>query len=432
MDGEQKFLVRLETPDSTMTDSNAPLLLPTLRLAHAKNVGPVTFRKLVRVFGSAEAALAAPRDRLLEVPDLSPRTADGIAEARNDPWANEEFDRAKAAGVKLIGIDDPLYPRALLTTYDPPIVLFVDGTLLPDDALSVGIVGSRHCSHYGRQQAEKLAAGLAAAGFTVVSGLARGIDSAAHVGALSVERGRTIAVLGNGIGTIYPPENKALYERIALGTPSRGAAICELPMGTPPAAQHFPARNRIIAGMTLGTLVVEGSEKSGSLITARYAVDMDREVFAVPGSVESPNSRGPHRLIKAGAKLVEDVDDILDELREIAEPLVKIRPPDQRLRIAEPKANKTRSDTPLLENLSNDAKPDAFDPGRPSTTDLRAINLNPREKTVYDLLDQNAARPIDEIIVKSGLKTQEVLATLMILEVRRLCKQLPGKRYLKA
>jgi DNA processing protein len=412
---------------STITEAN---LVATLRLSRARNVGPVTYRKLVRVFGSAEAVLATPRGRLLEVPDISTRTADGIAAARTDPWANEEAERARERNIRIVTLDDPLYPRALVSTYDPPVVLYVDGVLLPEDALSVAIVGSRHCSHYGRTQAEKLGAGLAAAGFTVVSGLARGIDSHAHAGALSVDRGRTIAVLGNGIGQIYPPENKKLYERIVESGGVRGAVLSELPLDTPPAAQHFPGRNRIIAGMTLGTVVIEGAETSGSLITARYAVDMDREVFAVPGSVDSPNSRGPHRLIKAGAKLVEDVEDILHEIRSIAEPLVKIRPPDARLRAASPKKEPAAS-TPLLDVLPP-SKPDGLDPSRPSGTDLRALNLNPRERLIYELLDQNQARPVDELIVASKLLPQEVLGTLLVLEVRRLCKQLPGKRYLKA
>ena len=407
-------------------------LLATLRLAHAHGVGPVTYRKLVRVFGSAEAALAAPRERLLEVPDLAARVADGIAEARGERWADEELARARQRGITLVTLEDERYPRALLSTYDPPVLLYVEGGLLPEDALCIAIVGSRHCSHYGRSQAERLAAGLATAGFTVISGLAHGIDSAAHVGALAADRGRTIAVLGNGLGTVYPAENKKLYERI-VGTPRRGAGLSELPLDMPPAAEHFPRRNRIIAGMALGTVVVEGTETSGALITARYAVDMDREVFAVPGSVESPASRGPHRLIKAGAKLVEDVEDILEELREIADPLVKIRPPDARLRL--PRAHAPARQglaTPLLDAAAAPPKERGLDANRPPATDLRALNLNPREKLIYGLLDQNSARPVDELIVQSGLQAQEVLATLLVLEVRRLCRQLPGKRYQKA
>ncbi|MGD0090944.1 MAG: DNA-processing protein DprA [Planctomycetota bacterium] len=414
-----------------MANDDQNSLLAALRLAHARHVGPVTFRKLVRVFGSPEAVLAAPRERLLEVPDIHVRAADGVAEARQDPWAEEELARARARGVTLLALGHPSYPRALLSTYDPPAVLYVHGELVAEDALAIAMVGTRHCSHYGRSQAEKLAAGLALAGFTVISGLARGIDAAAHAGALSVTNGRTLAVLGNGIGVVYPPDNKKLYERIV---PARGAALSELPLDTQPDGAHFPRRNRIIAGMALGTVVVEGPESSGALITARYAVDMDREVFAVPGSVDSPNSRGPHRLIKAGAKLVEDVEDILDELREVIEPLVKVRQPDARLRIPSAKAVAGGgSATPLLDAVSAGSAKDSAPPEpRPCATDLRALNLNPREKQVYSLLDQNTARHVDELIVQSGLQAQEILATLLVLEVRRLCRQLPGKRYVKA
>ena len=397
-----------------------------MRLCRARNVGPVTYRKLVRVFGSAQAALHAPRERLLEVPDISAKTVEGIHAAADDPWAEDELRRAKERGIRILTLDDEDYPRPLLSTYDPPPALYVEGALLPEDSLSVAIVGSRVCSHYGREMAAKLSAGLARAGFTVVSGLARGIDSCAHNGALEIERGRTVAVLGNGLGTVYPPENKALYERIVGEGGRFGCALSELPLETAPAAQHFPGRNRIIAGMTLGTIVVEGTETSGSLITARYALDMNREVFAVPGSVHSPNSRGPHRLIKKGAKLVEDIEDVLEELRDIADPLVRIRRPDARFRTIEKAA--PENSAPLFEKLSAPVAPaDA----RPSGTELRALNLNPREKQLFELLDANAARSVDDLIVASGLQAHEVLATLLVLEIRRLCRQLPGKRFLR-
>ncbi len=402
-------------------------LLATLRLSHAPGVGPVTFRRLVRVFGSPQAALAAPRTRLLEVPDLGPRVADGILGAKDECWAEEECERARSQGVRLLALGDEAYPKALLNTYDPPPVLYVKGELHPVDALAVAVVGTRRCSHYGRAQAEKLAAGLARAGFTVVSGLAKGIDAVAHAGALAQENGRTVAVLGTGLDHIYPPENLRLYEQIVAG---RGAAVSELPFNSPPSAEHFPRRNRIIAGLSLGVVVVEGPESSGALITARMAVDMDREVFAVPGPVDSPNARGPHRLIKAGAKLVEDVDDVLEELREIAAPLVKLPKPDLRLRIGRPKASAEDS-SPLLEAAG--IQPAAEDSDtRPDAADLRAVNLNPREAQVYGLLDVREARGIDALIQASGLRAHEVLATLLMLEVRRLCKQLPGKRFVKA
>ncbi|MCW8131378.1 MAG: DNA-processing protein DprA [Planctomycetota bacterium] len=396
-------------------------LLDTLRLSHADGVGPVTFRRLVRVFGSPEAALSAPKERLLEVPDISPRIADAIRAARSDGWAEEECARADERGAKLIAQHDPAYPRTLLNTYDPPPVLYVQGDLQEADALAVAIVGTRKCSAYGRAQAEKLAAGLALAGFAVVSGLARGIDSAAHGGCLAQPGARTLAVMGTGLDHVYPPENKKLFDQIAAG---RGAVLSELSFDSPPSKEHFPRRNRIIAGLSLGVIVVEGDETSGALITARFAVDMDREVFAVPGSVESPNARGPHRLIKQGAKLVESVDDVLEELKSVAAPLVRLPRPDARLRLPAASA-------PLLESAGL-APERAADDGRPDAADLRAVNLNPREKSIFALLDPVEAKGVDALIAASGLKAHEVLATLLVLEVRRLCRQLPGKRFVKA
>lgn len=401
--------------------SAAPLLLDTLRLAHATGVGPVTFRKLVRVFGSPEAELSAPKERLLEVPDISPRIADAIRAARTNRWAEEEIARAAGQGVALLPLGAPEYPRTLLNTYDPPPVLYVKGELRETDALSVAIVGTRKCSAYGRAQAAKLAAGLALAGFTVISGLARGVDSAAHLGTLEQPNGRTVAVLGTGLDNVYPPENLKLLEQIAAG---RGAVITELPFNSPPSKEHFPRRNRIIAGLSLGVIVVEGDESSGALITARYAVDMDREVFAVPGSVENPNSRGPHRLIKQGAKLVESVEDVLDELQNVSAPLVKLPRPDARLRVP---ATVKPETAPLLKAAGVEPHDE-----RPDTADLRAVNLNPREQKLFSLLDRAEAKGVDALIQASGMQAHEVLATLLVLEVRRLCKQLPGKRFVKA
>lgn len=407
-------------------------LLATLQLMHLPGMGPVTFRRLLRIFGSPQAALAAPRARLLELPDLETRVAEGIPQAAEDRWAEEELARAAQEGVRLVCLSDAEYPKALLNTYDPPPLLYIKGELKPTDGLALAVVGCRSCSHYGQEQAQRLAAGLVRAGFVVVSGLARGIDSAAHLGALSQPDGRTLAVLGNGLERVYPPENLKLLERIVDG---RGAAISELPFGTPPAAEHFPRRNRIIAGISLGVVVVEGQESSGALITAQYAVDMDREVFAVPGPVGSPNSRGPHRLIKKGAKLVEDIDDILEELREVAAPLVKLPPPDERLRLPKRPAARAAAaphkeePVPLLKAAGLPAAPADT---RPSLTDLRALNLNPREARLYGLLDPAEPRDVDALIAESGLAASEVLATLLVLEVRRLCRQLPGKRFVKA
>jgi len=409
--------------------SSSDDLLPTLRLTHADGVGPVTYRRLVRVFGSPEAVLSAPQHRLVEVPEISPRVAESIRAARNDPWADAELERAHAAGVRLLGLGDPCYPKILLNTYDPPPVLYVKGDLQDTDALAVAIVGTRKCSHYGRVQSERLAAGLVLAGFTVVSGLARGIDSAAHSAAIEQTGGRTIAVLGTGMDNIYPPENKKLFDAIVAG---HGAVVTELPFQSPPAREHFPRRNRIIAGLSLGVIVVEGEETSGALITARNAVDMDREVFAVPGSIDSPNSRGPHRLIKHGAKLIEGVEDVLEELKGIIDPLVMLKAPDERLRVPKPRKEVSaplleRANIPLVRPV-----PEKQKDSRPGVTDLRAVKLNPREQKLFALLDTTESKGVDELIRASGLQAHEVLATLLVLEVRRLCRQLPGKRFVKA
>ena len=320
------------------------------------------------------------------------------------------------------------YPVLLTKAPDLPARLFVRGTL---DAGAVGlaIVGTRRPTPYGRRQARRLATQAARAGFPVVSGLARGIDSAAHAGAIEQPTGRTIAVLGTGIDNIYPPENKTLFDAIVAG---RGAVVTELPFHTPPAREHFPRRNRIIAGLSLGVIVVEGEETSGALITARYAVDMDREVFAVPGSIDSPNARGPHRLIKQGAKLIESVEDVLDELKGIVDPLVKLKAPDERLRVPKPKQEIS---APLLESAGvppEGTKPAKQKDPRPDVTDLRAVKLNPREQKIFALLDTAESKGIDALIQASGLQAHEVLATLLVLEVRRLCRQLPGKRFVKA
>ncbi len=222
-----------------------------------------------------------------------------------------ELARAAAAGATVICPDDGTYPPLLREIPDPPLVLYVRGTIEPRDLNAVAIVGSRKCSLYGREQAERFSALLAGAGFTVVSGGARGTDTAAHRGAILHPAGRTIAVLGSGVDVAYPPENAALFEQLAR----RGAVLSEYPMGTPPAAENFPKRNRIVSGMSRGVLVVEADERSGALITARQAADdHNRPVFALPGRVDNPLSSGPHALIRDGAVLVTKLEDILDDL----------------------------------------------------------------------------------------------------------------------
>jgi len=376
-----------------------------LRLHLTSRIGAVTYRRLVSVFGSAEGALAAPRDRLTEVPGIGPETAAAIIESRSESAerAEAEIERAAELGVEMIPCTAPGYPRPLASIYDPPLVLYVKGEYAPGDELAVAIVGSRRCSYYGRSTAEMLAGALCRAGFTVTSGLARGIDSAAHRGALDAG-GRTVAVLGNGLAGIYPPENEKLAEEVAAG----GAVLSEFALGAKPDRGNFPRRNRIISALSLGVVVVEGNERSGALITARWAGEQGREVFAVPGKIDSPLARGPHRLIKDGAKLVESVDDILEELGPIADGL------------------RAKEAIGLGEGAAGDGEADAG-------TDLGeqlAARLAGAEREIYEMLSTDPAS-IDDLIYRSDLSPAEVSSSLMLLEIKRFCRQLPGKRFVR-
>jgi DNA processing protein len=271
--------------------------------------------------------------------------------------------------------------------HDPPALLFVRGHLVPEDALSIAIVGTRHCSHYGRQTAERLAAGLARAGLTVVSGLARGIDAAAHQGALKAG-GRTLAVLGSGVLNVYPPEHVNLAEQVAAA----GAVISENPPMSEPMTGTFPQRNRVITGISLGVIVVEAGDRSGALISARHAMEQGREVFAVPGRVDSRTSRGCHQLIRDGAKLVETVEDVLDELG----PLVEAAP---------------QADGRVIHHPAE-------------------LQLNDQERLVLEAIDTEPTS-IDKVAATSGLPIQRVLATLSVLEMRRLVHRVSGNLVLR-
>ncbi len=296
-------------------------LLAWLRLARVPSIGPVLTKRLLEALGSPEAILGAHQGVLAGVEGIGTVRANQIvgAAAGTEGWAAGELARVEAAGISVVTQVDSRYPPALLTIADPPLLLYVRGELRAEDALAVGIVGARQCSLYGREQAARFGHDLARAGMTVISGGARGIDTAGHEGALRAG-GRTIVVQGCGLMHTYPPENEGLYRRIVE---SGGAVISELAMESPPTKENFPPRNRIIAGMSLGVLVVEANLRSGSLITARLAAaDYGREVFALPGRVDSPASAGTHHLIKSGsAHLVESVEDILDHLGEVGEAL---------------------------------------------------------------------------------------------------------------
>jgi len=351
------------------------------------NVGPVRVRQLLDHFGSAPAILSASRQQLLQAKGIGDETADSIASWETTIDLGAEMKRITDFGCRIVTQADPEYPELLRQIYDPPFVLYAKGELLPKDKNSVSIVGSRLTTHYGIEVARKLAYQLAYLGVTVVSGGARGIDSAAHQGALS-GNGRTIAVLGTGINLVFPSENVQLYERIAAS----GALITQFPFNRPGDKQSFPIRNRIVAGMTLGTVVVEANLTSGALITANFANEYGRQVFAVPGRIDSPRSKGCHELIKKGAKLCEGAEDILSEFEYLF-------PPSNR------SLTSAESGT------------------------LPAIQLSQIEQKVYDTLS-NEEITIDEVIRKSGLPSSAVSVALLSLEMKRLVRQLHGKMFL--
>jgi DNA processing protein len=286
-------------------------ILPWLTLKSVPGIGALLFSRLIRHFGSPQEVLAASQSQLTGVKGVGPDLARTIRGQRTPEWVAREIDRVRHKGYRIITLSDPDYPPLLRQIADPPALLYVCGTLDPG-AAAIAVVGSRKATGYGLTTARKLCEGLAARGITVVSGMALGIDTAAHEGALA-GGGRTLAVLGTGLACIYPPRNGPLFHKIA----QQGAVITEFSLDTRPEPHHFPVRNRIISGICLGTVVVEAAQRSGSLITARLAAEQGREVYAVPGSIHAANSHGTHALIKQGAKLVQDVDDIVEEIRHL-------------------------------------------------------------------------------------------------------------------
>jgi len=353
-----------------------------------EHVGPIRLRQLLEHFGEAPEVLRASKQQLLQVRNIGEETAEAIASWEKTIDLNGELKRIGEFGCRIVTQADAEYPELLRQIYDPPILLYVKGQLLPKDKNAVAMVGSRMTTHYGMEAARRLAYQLAYVGVTVVSGAARGIDSAAHQGALS-GKGRTIAVLGTGINLVFPSENRQLYEQIA----SNGALITQFPFNRKPDKQSFPIRNRIVAGMTLGTVVVEANLTSGALITANFAVEYGRQVFAVPGRIDSPRSKGCHELIKKGAKLCESAEDILSEFEYLF-----------------PASNRP--------------------PSAGETGVLPAIELSENEQKVYDALDHEESS-IDEVIRGSGLPSSAVSVALLSLEMKRVVRQLPGKLFVK-
>jgi len=361
--------------------------LATLRLNLTPGIGPRTFTSLTEHFGSARAAVEAPAAALVQVRGIGPDSAAKFREAMSEVDPEAELAKAEAAGVRLLLRGQPDYPIALSYLTDAPPVLYVKGTLVEEDARAIAIVGMRKCSLYGQEQAERLAGGLVRAGFTVVSGLARGVDSAAHRAALTAG-GRTIAVLGNGLSRVYPPENKRLADAVV----ERGALVSEFAMDIGPAVENFPRRNRIIAALSLGVIVAEAGRQSGSLITARLAAELGKEVFAVPNRVDAPGAAGVHALIRDGAKLVESVADVLDEF------------PDLGI-----------------------AAPAGEDAGRQATLGLKAV-LSPEESRLLEVMDGEPLG-LDILASRAGLETHRVSGALTLLELKGFIRALPGGRF---
>jgi DNA processing protein len=345
------------------------------------NIGAARLTKLTDAFGDLASAWNAGRDELIEA-GLNTRAADELVARRNTIDLDREWANVERAGVQVLTLADDAYPRLLREIDHPPIVIYVKGTLEPDDETSIGVVGTRRATRYGRDMTHRLSTGLATAGVTVISGLARGIDGIAHTASLDAG-GRTLAVLGSGVDQIYPPEHRKLSERIV----EHGALISEFPLGTRPEARNFPIRNRLISGLSLGVLVIEAPRKSGALITSSFAADQGRTVFAVPGSALSPASEGTLQLLRDGAALAADVSDILDEL------------------------NLERRQA-AIENRRM----------LPEATE--------EERRVLSLLE-GEPRHIDEIAIDTGLNISQLSALLLQMQLKGLVRDTGGQHYVR-
>ncbi len=356
-------------------------------------IGPVRIRRLLEALGSAEKVLTAPKDRLMRVDGIGPETAERLRnwESHVDPAA--EMREIADRGLSLLTPDDEAFPPALREAYDAPVLLYVWGRVEPRDRHAIGVVGTRRATIYGKNSTKKLSFQLADAGHTILSGLARGIDTTAHEAALAATHGRTIAVIGSGLAKIFPAENLGLAEKIADG---RGAVVSEFPLHTAPDKQTFPQRNRIVAAWSRALLVTESPAWSGSLITANLAAEYGRPVYAVPGPIDKPTSAGCHRLIRDGATLLTDAADLLDDFGALA--------------------LGSSSDRSL--------------PSSPESAPADLPELPAEEQAILDALGDTESG-IDRLIESTGLPAPTVTATLLKLEMKRLVRALPGFRYMK-
>ena len=364
-----------------MTSREAYILLNQI-----EGIGPVRVRALCAALGSPEAVLSAPERDLAAVRGIGPKVAENIVTQRGGLDAGREEATAAKLGARLVTPLDAEYPAPLKNIYDPPLCLYVRGTLVPKDEQALAIVGTRRASHYGLAQAERLSYQVAKAGFTVVSGLARGIDTAAHRAALKAG-GRTLAVLGGALDKLYPPENRELAEEIA----AHGALLSEFPLGREPDRTTFPYRNRVVSGLAKGVLVVEAGLDSGAMNTAEQALEQGRSVMAVPGRVDLEGARGPHRLIQNGARLVEDLADILKEFEFLF-------PPDEQARLVR----------------RQDAR--------------QRLTLAPAEESVVRALWTEPELDFDVLIRRTGLASAQLMTLAMQLEMKRVIRRLPGRR----
>lgn len=378
-----------------------------LRWALTDGVGPVLFQRMVEHFGSAEAALGATASQWQAVRGIGRNGADSIARSLDAVNIDAEIETAAQHGVRMLCLADEEYPPGLRTINDPPVILYVKGELRPTDAIAVAVVGSRKCTIYGSEQARRFGELLTGAGFTVVSGLARGVDSFAHHGAVD-SGGRSIAVMGNGLTEVYPPENTPLAEKLL----SHGAWVSELPLRAAVRATNFPGRNRIIAGMSLGTLVIEAAARSGALITARLAHEYNREVMALPGRVQEPLSFGTNALIRDGAaKLITCLEDILSELGDVGRFFKDGTMPQRREEF-------THAATKPLKSAQSE----------PS---LFAAHLDDIEALVYEKIGGEPITQDELIQAAAGRNPGEVLAAVTGLELRGLVRRAPGNRLMR-
>ncbi len=361
-------------------------LLPWLCLKNVPGIGNHLFKRLIEQFGSPQRVFQMTPPELMAVEGISKHVATAILNFKAPQGIRAELEQVQQKGYALITLTDSSYPMLLREIPDPPPLLYVSGNLATAKQ-SIAVVGSRNATAYGISATRNLCADLTAFDITIVSGMALGIDTAAHQGALA-GKGKTVAVLGSGLNNIYPAENRRLFERIS----EQGAVISEFGLDTRPEAHNFPIRNRIISGMSMGTIVVEASRKSGSLITARLAAEQNREVFAVPGSIHSFKSTGTHTLIKQGAKLVENAQDVLEEL------------------------------TAFMEQASAPAEPGE------NSTESRLAFLPPEELDLYQMLSPYPEH-IDAIIRKTNIEPGILLSLLLQLELKGMVQQLPGKLF---